>query len=139
MALQEFKSSQTVKVNPDRPQEQARFLTLEGASTACAKVTELQVFTKAAEIKVDPDKPLEEARFVILQAQKTLLVPTPRLRTGLFNKITPPPEATKKLLRICSSSQGVKDFSVPVDLEAKMKVDLVIVGSVAVSEKGELR
>lgn len=27
--LQEFKSSQTVKVNPDRPQQQARFVTLE--------------------------------------------------------------------------------------------------------------
>ncbi|MEQ2309697.1 hypothetical protein AMECASPLE_001293 [Ameca splendens] len=27
--LQEFKSSQTVKVNPDSPQQQARFVTLE--------------------------------------------------------------------------------------------------------------
>ncbi|KAJ0056211.1 hypothetical protein NL108_003511, partial [Boleophthalmus pectinirostris] len=107
-----------------------------GASAACTKVSELQVFTKAGEVKVDPDKPLEGARLVILQAQKTLLVPTPRLRTGLFNKITPPPDATKNHLRICSSSQGVKDFSVPVGLDAKMKVDLVVVGSVAVSEKG---
>lgn len=28
-ALQEFKSSQTVKVNPDRPQQQARYITLD--------------------------------------------------------------------------------------------------------------
>lgn len=34
------------------------------------------------------------------------------------------------------SPQGVKDFSVPVGLDAKVKVDLVVVGSVAVSEKG---
>lgn len=34
-------------------------------------------------------------------------------------------------------SQGVKDFSVPVGLDAKVKVDLVVVGSVAVSEKGK--
>ncbi|XP_033846889.1 methenyltetrahydrofolate synthase domain-containing protein isoform X1 [Periophthalmus magnuspinnatus] len=113
-----------------------RIPNFKGASAACAKVSELQVFMKAGEIKVDPDKPLEGARLVILQAQKTLLVPTPRLRTGLFNKITPPPDATKKHLHICSSSQGVKDFSVPVSLDARMKVDLVIVGSVAVSEKG---
>lgn len=33
--------------------------------------------------------------------------------------------------------QGVKDFSVPVGLDAKIKVDLVVVGSVAVSEKGD--
>lgn len=34
------------------------------------------------------------------------------------------------------TSQGVKDFSVPVGLDDKVKVDLVVVGSVAVSEKG---
>ncbi|TNN74942.1 Methenyltetrahydrofolate synthase domain-containing protein [Liparis tanakae] len=32
--------------------------------------------------------------------------------------------------------QGVRDFSVPVDLDEKVKVELVVVGSVAVSEKG---
>lgn len=32
--------------------------------------------------------------------------------------------------------QGVKDFSIPIGLDAKVKVDLVVVGSVAVSEKG---
>lgn len=34
------------------------------------------------------------------------------------------------------TSQGVKDFSVPVGLDAKVKIELVVVGSVAVSEKG---
>lgn len=113
-----------------------RIPNFKGASTACAKVSTLQLFSPAGEVKVDPDKPLEEARLVVLQAMKTLLVPTPRLRTGLFNRITPPQGATKEQLRICSSSQGVKNFSVPVGLDAKVKVDLVIVGSVAVSEKG---
>ncbi|XP_067905227.1 methenyltetrahydrofolate synthase domain-containing protein isoform X5 [Heterodontus francisci] len=32
--------------------------------------------------------------------------------------------------------QGVKDFSVPVGLDATVRVDLVVVGSVAVSDKG---
>ncbi|TWW68133.1 Methenyltetrahydrofolate synthase domain-containing protein [Takifugu flavidus] len=96
--LQEFRSSQTVKVNPDRPQQQARFATLEGAFTACSRVSELDVFARAAEVKVDPDKPLEGARLAVLQ--------------------------------------GVKLFSVPIELDAKLKVDLVVVGSVAVSEKG---
>ncbi|CAL1604011.1 unnamed protein product [Knipowitschia caucasica] len=113
-----------------------RIPNFKGASTACAKVSELQEFTNAEEVKVDPDKPLEEARLLILQAQKTLLVPTPRLRSGLFNRIIPPPQATKKVLHICASSQGVKDFSVPVGLDDKVKVDLVVVGSVAVSEQG---
>ncbi|KAM6981088.1 methenyltetrahydrofolate synthase domain-containing protein isoform 1-T1 [Aplochiton taeniatus] len=113
-----------------------RIPNFKGAHTACARVSELQVFTQTDEIKVDPDKPLEGARLAVLQARKTLLVPTPRLRTGLFNRITPPQEASKEDLRVCSTSQGVKEFSVPVDLEAKVKVDLMVVGSVAVSEKG---
>ncbi|XP_047219428.1 methenyltetrahydrofolate synthase domain-containing protein [Girardinichthys multiradiatus] len=113
-----------------------RIPNFKGAFGACGKVAELQAFAQTTEVKVDPDKPLEGARFAVLQAQKTLLVPTPRLRSGLFNKITPPQGANKEQLRVCSSSQGVKDFSVPVGLDAKMKVDLVVVGSVAVSEKG---
>ncbi|XP_044063856.1 methenyltetrahydrofolate synthase domain-containing protein isoform X4 [Siniperca chuatsi] len=113
-----------------------RIPNFKGAFTACARVSELQVFAQIAEVKVDPDKPLEGARLAVLEAQKTLLVPTPRLRTGLFNNIIPPQGASKEQLRICSSSQGVKDFSVPVGLDAKVKVDLVVVGSVAVSEKG---
>nr|DBA16759.1 TPA: hypothetical protein GDO54_002299 [Pyxicephalus adspersus] len=70
------------------------------------------------------------------QAHKTLLVPTPRLRTGLFNRINPPPGASKEVLRICSTSQGVRDHSAPLGLDAAVQVDLVVVGSVAVSVKG---
>uniref|UniRef100_A0A8C8WXK3 Methenyltetrahydrofolate synthetase domain containing n=1 Tax=Panthera leo TaxID=9689 RepID=A0A8C8WXK3_PANLE len=50
------------------------------------------------------------------KSKKTLLVPTPRLRTGLFNKITPPPGATKDVLRKCATSQvsaGAKDLQNP--------------------------
>ncbi|XP_019490766.1 PREDICTED: methenyltetrahydrofolate synthase domain-containing protein isoform X3 [Hipposideros armiger] len=70
------------------------------------------------------------------KSRKTLLVPTPRLRTGLFNRITPPPGATKDILRKCATSQGVRNYSTPVGLDARVLVDLVVVGSVAVSEKG---
>ncbi|KAJ3593660.1 hypothetical protein NHX12_005994 [Muraenolepis orangiensis] len=113
-----------------------RIPNFKGAFTACARVTGLEAFTETAEVKVDPDKPLEGARLEVLQAKKTLLVPTPRLRTGLFNKITPPEGSSKEQLRVCSTSQGVKDFSVPVGLDSQVKVNLVVAGSVAVSEKG---
>ncbi|KAL1256484.1 hypothetical protein QQF64_012029, partial [Cirrhinus molitorella] len=107
-----------------------------GALEACAKVSLFEIFTKAAVVKVDPDKPLEWVRLASLQARKTLLVPTPRLKTGLFNRIIPPKGATKEELRVCSTSQGIKEFSVPVGLDDTVHVDLVIVGSVAVSERG---
>ncbi|XP_069492658.1 methenyltetrahydrofolate synthase domain-containing protein isoform X1 [Ambystoma mexicanum] len=113
-----------------------RIPNFKGSYRACQSIKDLEVFNKTSEIKVDPDKPLEGVRLAALQARKTLLVPTPRLRSGLFNKIIPPPGATKDILRICSTSQGVKDYSVPIGLDAKVHVDLVVVGSVAVSEKG---
>ncbi|KAK1330376.1 hypothetical protein QTO34_010565 [Cnephaeus nilssonii] len=131
-----FKMARTIKVNPDAPQKNARFFVLDGSYLACQNIKDLEVFARTQEVKVDPDKPLEGVRLLSLQSKKTLLVPTPRLRTGLFNRITPPPGATKDMLRKCATSQGVRDYSVPVGLDARVLVDLVVVGSVAVSEKG---
>ncbi|NWY64813.1 MTHSD protein, partial [Erithacus rubecula] len=113
-----------------------RIPNFKGSVQACCSLGQLGAFSRARQVKVDPDKPLEGARLAALQARKTLLVPTPRLRTGLFNRIVPPPGATKEILRRCATSQGIKDYSVPVGLDGKAQVDLVVVGSVAVSEKG---
>ncbi|XP_074864546.1 methenyltetrahydrofolate synthase domain-containing protein isoform X2 [Carettochelys insculpta] len=113
-----------------------RIPNFKGASHAASRLPGLQEFQTAKTIKVNPDAPQRMARFLTLEARKTLLVPTPRLRTGLFNKIVPPPGATKEILRICATSQGVKNYSVPIGLDAKVQVDLVVVGSVAVSEQG---
>ncbi|XP_020747693.2 methenyltetrahydrofolate synthase domain-containing protein isoform X2 [Odocoileus virginianus] len=113
-----------------------RIPNFKGSYLACQNIRDLEVFARTQELKVDPDKPLEGVRLLALQSKKILLVPTPRLRTGLFNKITPPPGATKDILRKCATSQGVRNYSTPVGLDSKVLVDLVVVGSVAVSEKG---
>ncbi|XP_016052723.1 PREDICTED: methenyltetrahydrofolate synthase domain-containing protein isoform X1 [Miniopterus natalensis] len=113
-----------------------RIPNFKGSYLACQNISNLEVFARAQEVKVDPDKPLEGVRLLALQSKKTLLVPTPRLRTGLFNRITPPPGATKDILRKCATSQGVRNYSVPVGLDSRVLVDLVMVGSIAVSEKG---
>lgn len=113
-----------------------RIPNFKGASHAAEHFPHLHAFSVARTIKVNPDAPQRSARFLVLESKKTLLVPTPRLRTGLFNKITPPPGATKDILRKCATSQGVRNFSVPVSLDSSVLVDLIVVGSVAVSEKG---
>ncbi|XP_008568199.1 PREDICTED: methenyltetrahydrofolate synthase domain-containing protein isoform X1 [Galeopterus variegatus] len=113
-----------------------RIPNFKGSYLACQNIKDLDVFARMQEVKVDPDKPLEGVRLLALQSKKTLLVPTPRLRTGLFNKITPPPGATKDILRKCATSQGVRSYSAPIGLDSRVHVDLVVVGSVAVSEKG---
>ncbi|XP_034528650.1 methenyltetrahydrofolate synthase domain-containing protein isoform X4 [Ailuropoda melanoleuca] len=113
-----------------------RIPNFKGASRAAEHFPRLQAFKTARTVKVNPDAPQTNARFFVLDSKKTLLVPTPRLRTGLFNKITPPPGATKDILRKCATSQGVRNYSTPVGLDSRVLVDLVVVGSVAVSEKG---
>nr|XP_044991106.1 methenyltetrahydrofolate synthase domain-containing protein isoform X4 [Jaculus jaculus] len=113
-----------------------RIPNFKGAPRAAEHLPRLQAFSLARTIKVNPDAPQRNARFLVLESKKTLLVPTPRLRTGLFNRITPPPGATKDILRKCATSQGVRNFSVPVGLDSRVLVDLIVVGSVAVSEKG---
>ncbi|XP_035228887.1 methenyltetrahydrofolate synthase domain-containing protein-like isoform X2 [Stegodyphus dumicola] len=97
-----------------------RIPNFQGAYEACNKVKQLREFQASNTIK----------------ANKTLLVPTPRLIKGLFNKITPPPNSSKHILRMCSTSEGLKHHSVKIGLNSKIKVDLVIIGSVAVSIKG---
>ncbi|XP_058384410.1 methenyltetrahydrofolate synthase domain-containing protein isoform X3 [Diceros bicornis minor] len=82
-----------------------RIPNFKGSYLACQNIKDLEGFARMQQVKVDPDKPLEGVRLLALQSKKTLLVPTPRLRTGLFNKITPPPGATKDILRKCATSQ----------------------------------
>ncbi|XP_020844884.1 methenyltetrahydrofolate synthase domain-containing protein isoform X3 [Phascolarctos cinereus] len=113
-----------------------RIPNFKGSSHAAERLLHLQEFKMSRTVKVNPDAPQKNARFLALDGRKTLLVPTPRLRTGLFNKIVPPPGATKEILRKCATSQGVKNYSVPIGLDSRVLVDLIVVGSVAVSVKG---
>uniref|UniRef100_A0A8C4QDG0 Methenyltetrahydrofolate synthase domain-containing protein n=1 Tax=Eptatretus burgeri TaxID=7764 RepID=A0A8C4QDG0_EPTBU len=115
---------------------QHRIPNFKGAPMACSQLLELAAFVSSCEVKVDPDKPLEGGRLAVLQAGKKLLVPTPRLRSGLFNRVIVPPGATKSYLHKCITALGVKENSVPIALDAKLHVDLIVVGSVAVSNKG---
>lgn len=109
----------------------------KGAEVAGDLVATLDVFKNAKCIKVDPDKPLQQVRYVTLKAGKTLYVPTPRQRTGLLSKITPPADCDDETLVKCSTRQGVRDdLSVSIELDESIHIDLVVVGCVAVSPKG---
>lgn len=74
-----------------------------------------------------------------MKSGKVLLVPTPGLRTGLFNRMdkTSAGDDTTENLRLLAQNDGMKRFSKSLELDADAKVDLVVVGSVAVSKNGE--
>jgi len=113
-----------------------RIPNFKGSKGACDQLLSQPCFTSAKVVKINPDKPQQHARFLTLQQRKKLLVPTPRLRHGLFNHIQPPEGASSEDLKRCCTAQGVKDFGYPLSLQAKMHVDLVVIGSVVVSQKG---
>ncbi|ELT97190.1 hypothetical protein CAPTEDRAFT_222292 [Capitella teleta] len=113
-----------------------RIPNFKGAFEASDRLANTPFFRKANIVKVNPDSPQQQARFRVLESNKTLLVPTPRLQTGLFNKIIPPRGGGKESLHTCATSKGVRDFSVPIELKTRLHVDLVVFGSVATSPKG---
>ena len=78
---------------------------IPGSKGACDRLLSLPAFTSAKTVKINPDKPQQHARYLTLQQRKKLLVPTPRLRSGLFNHMQPPEGATTEDLKKCCTAQ----------------------------------
>ena len=112
-----------------------RIPNIKGIEKAGERLLEVKEFQNAKVVTVNQDKPQEMARYYTMQKEKELLVPSPRLRTGLFNKIVPPTKEEEDL-RKCATQRGVIYHRTPVALETETKIDVVITGSVAVSKKG---
>jgi len=118
-----------------------RIPNFKGANIAGQKVIELDEFKKAKIVKVNPDKPQEEVRYQVLDHDKELIVPTPRLAKGLFNRLSNEPteegeERSKETIRKLASREGIDKKSKPVPMASRIKIDLVVIGSVAVDRFG---
>jgi len=114
-----------------------RIPNFKGANLAGQKLaTSLEEFKSAKVVKVNPDKAQEEARYQVLDQDKTLIVPTPRLSKGLFNRLSKEPDCDKDTLRKLASREGIDKKSKPVPMASRIKIDLVVVGSVAVDKLG---
>ncbi|XP_075228530.1 methenyltetrahydrofolate synthase domain-containing protein lost [Lycorma delicatula] len=107
-----------------------------GSPEAAEKLATLDNFKNAKNIKVNPDKPQAHVRFLTLEAGKNLLVPIPRLRSGLFKRVVPPTGATKEQLKTVVTQQGILNYGQPLGLNDKVSIDLVVMGAVAVSKEG---
>ncbi|XP_012234403.1 methenyltetrahydrofolate synthase domain-containing protein [Linepithema humile] len=119
-----------------------RIPNFKGAAEAAQRLAELDEFKKAKIIKINPDKPQEPVRLLALEANKEIIVPIPRLRSGLFLHVTPVAGATKEQLKILASMprltfvRGLEQTGKPLGLDSHIKVDLVVLGSVCVSRDG---
>ncbi|MCH81775.1 methenyltetrahydrofolate synthase domain-containing [Trifolium medium] len=95
---------------------------------------ELDVFSTAQCVKVNPDSPQKQVRFLTLSDGKKLLTPQPRLRTGFFSVIESNMLTSGTIKEACTSV-GVAKYGRPIGLDEKIKVDLIVIGSVAVDPK----
>ncbi len=110
-----------------------RIPNFKGSDKAALRLSELEEFKRAKVIKVNPDSPQSHVRYLALKAGKTVLVPTPRLR-GQFNLLDP-----SKIddLREASTIRGMGKYAELIDVESAPTIDLVVAGSVAVTERGD--
>lgn len=124
--------AQNIAQNP-RPVHH-RIPNFVGASAAAKKLSELEVFGLAKCVKVNPDSPQKQVRFLTLSGGKKLLTPQPRLRTGFFSVLESSMLTHSTIDEACTSV-GVAKYGRPIGLDEKIKVDLIVIGSVAVDPK----
>lgn len=108
-----------------------RIPNFDGAEKAAANLANLPEFQSANCVKVNPDTPQREVRALVLQRGKTLLTPQPRLRTGFFSTLRYD-EVSGVQIHEMTNSKGVQKHGVPIGLDEKYTVDLVVVGSTGV-------
>ncbi|GBP37756.1 Methenyltetrahydrofolate synthase domain-containing protein [Eumeta japonica] len=114
-----------------------KFPYVKGAIEAAAKLAELEAFQTAKTVKVNPDKPQEAVRALCLEKKKTLYVPVPRLQSGFLNRLELPPGETSPLaIKKAVSRSGMDTYGKPVGLDQTISLDLIVMGSVAVSRDG---
>lgn len=105
-----------------------------GAESAARRLAALPEFREAEVVKVNPDAPQRPVRELVLKLGKVLLMPTPRLRSGFV--ILEPERLPVNSIRRASTIRGALQHGVSVGLDRLPEVDLLVMGSVAVSLGG---
>jgi len=85
-------------------------------------------------VKVNPDAPQLAVRRGVLGAGKMLVMPTPRLREGFL--VLDPERIPERFHSKAATIKGSFIYSIKTDLNGLPVVDLVVCGSVAVTEAG---
>lgn len=105
-----------------------------GAAAAAQMLASLEAFATAQCVKVNPDTPQKQVRYFTLSGGKKLLTPQPRLRTGFFSILDAAMLPPGAIHEACTSA-GVAKHGKPIGLDATLKVDLIVIGSVAVDPR----
>ncbi|BCU70760.1 5-formyltetrahydrofolate cyclo-ligase [Stygiolobus caldivivus] len=110
-----------------------RIPNFKGAEKAAENLSRTDEFKEAKFVKINPDSPQRPLRELALRAGKIVLVPTPRLR-GDFYLLDP---AKIGNFKAASKISGFPKYGEVADIYSIPKIDMVVVGSVAVTLTGD--
>src|SRR5919198_1851584 len=105
-----------------------------GARQAAERLLAHPVFKRVKVIKVNPDSPQRWVRALALERGITVITPTPRLK-GAFRKLDPARIPRERYAEAATLKRGGK-WGEDITLAQMPKVDLVVMGSVAVTRDG---
>ncbi|XP_058797983.1 methenyltetrahydrofolate synthase domain-containing protein [Phymastichus coffea] len=109
----------------------------KGATEASQRLSELDEFKNAKLLMISPDKPQESVIVSSLQREKEILIPRPRLLTGLFHKVKNANGLPEEEIKNTITRHNIKQLESPVDFNTiGLKVDMVVLGSVCVNKAG---
>lgn len=104
------------------------------ANEAAKRLAELDEFRNARTVKVNPDAPQRMVRYLTLSTGRLLVTPPPKLRSQ-FNLLEPH-EIPRNAFYKASTISGAFTYGRPLELDAMINVDIIVMGSVAVSRTG---
>jgi 5-formyltetrahydrofolate cyclo-ligase len=113
---------------------EGRIPNFNGAERAAEHLTSIPPISEAECIKANPDSPQKPVRRHVLETNRTLLVPTPRLKSGFYelNGAEIPDDETSDAVTL----RGMSSYGSTVPLERLRSVELIVTGCVAVSTEG---
>src|SRR5262245_21527577 len=111
-----------------------RIPNFDGAKEAAERLLAHPIFRRVRVIKINPDSPQRWVRALALERNIMVITPTPRLK-GAFRKLDPAKIPKQHYADAATLKRG-GSWGEDLALEELPKVDLVVVGSVAVTRDG---
>ncbi|MCX8203558.1 MAG: 5-formyltetrahydrofolate cyclo-ligase [Nitrososphaeria archaeon] len=111
-----------------------RIPNFRGAERAAMLLASDPEFERAKVVKVNPDSPQAAVRREVLRRGKLLVMPTPRLKGGFL--LVDPRLVPRTEVDYAATIRGAFAYGKPVHPRDLPKVDLIVLGSVAVTKDG---
>lgn len=110
----------------------------KGTEEAAERLAKTDEFQRAKSVCINADKAQEKIQYLTVQAKKLLLVQIPLfIRKGLIKAIQIPSELPEDQVSKLTSRTAIGAYGKTVPLSEERKVDIVVMGSIAVTKQGQ--